>query len=74
MHCFPFLGITRFVAIFFLFLFSIAILNVYVKIIIFLFRFGTLFAVGCNDGRIVIWDFLTRGIAKIISGILKWKF
>lgn len=29
-------------------------------------RKGSLLAVGCNDGRVVIWDFLTRGVAKNI--------
>lgn len=27
-------------------------------------RRGSLLAVGCNDGRVVIWDFLTRQVAK----------
>ncbi|CAG0902661.1 unnamed protein product, partial [Darwinula stevensoni] len=30
-------------------------------------RRGSLLAVGCNDGRITVWDFLTRGICKVIS-------
>lgn len=29
-------------------------------------KYGSVLAVGCNDGTIVIWDFLTRGIIKII--------
>lgn len=33
-------------------------------------RRGTLLAVGCNDGRVVIWDFLTRGVAKCIPAHL----
>ncbi|ODN05266.1 Retinoblastoma-binding protein 5 [Orchesella cincta] len=30
-------------------------------------KLGTLLAVGCNDGRVVVWDFMTRGIAKVIT-------
>lgn len=29
-------------------------------------RRGSLLATGCNDGRIVIWDFLTRRSAKVL--------
>lgn len=30
-------------------------------------RSGSLLAVGCNDGRVVVWDFLTRCVAKNIT-------
>ncbi|XP_019419132.1 PREDICTED: protein RBL-like isoform X2 [Lupinus angustifolius] len=30
-------------------------------------RRGTLLAAGCNDGSCVIWDFKTRGIAKVLG-------
>lgn len=29
-------------------------------------RRGTLLAGGCNDGKILIWDFITRGLIKIV--------
>lgn len=35
-------------------------------------RRGSLLAVGCNDGRVVIWDFLTRGVAKCIPAHLSF--
>ena len=43
-------------------------------------RWGTLLAVGCHDGRIVIWDFDTRSPAKSLAGhthpvtAVSWSF
>jgi hypothetical protein len=37
-------------------------------------KYGTLLSVGCNDVRIIILDFLTRGIAKIISAHGKYNY
>src|SRR3989338_4782365 len=31
-------------------------------------RRGTLLAAGCHDGRVVIWDFETRSVARILAG------
>ena len=31
-------------------------------------RRGTLLAGGCNDGKILIWDFTTRGLSRVILG------
>lgn len=31
-------------------------------------RKGSLLAVGCNDGRVVVWDFDTHGITRMFSG------
>lgn len=37
-------------------------------LITFLPAIGSLLAVGCNDGRVIIWDFDTRGVARILIG------
>eukprot|EP00040_Diaphanoeca_grandis_P013345 m.67428 g.67428 ORF g.67428 m.67428 type:complete len:470 (+) comp23809_c0_seq2:144-1553(+) len=31
-------------------------------------RKGSLLAVGCNDGRVLVWDFDTKGVARHFSG------
>jgi len=34
-------------------------------------RAGTLLAVGCNDGRLVVWDFQVRAIVRLLIGHVK---
>lgn len=31
-------------------------------------RAGTILAIGCNDGRLILWDFITNSIAKTFYG------
>jgi len=31
-------------------------------------RKGSLLAVGCNDGRVLVWDFDTMGVARVFTG------
>jgi COMPASS component SWD1 len=31
-------------------------------------RRGTLLATGCHDGRCIVWDFDTKGIAVVLAG------
>ncbi|KPM07920.1 retinoblastoma-binding protein 5-like protein [Sarcoptes scabiei] len=33
-------------------------------------RYGTILAAGCNDGKIQLWDFMTREVAKTITAHL----